>query len=75
MSGYTPASVNAGDRASPGCRCHGRKPAYPSDLTVAEWAVLEGEARAVMAERVAATGRPMVHDLRAALDAIGYVTR
>lgn len=75
MSVYTPASVNAGDCASPGCRCHGRKPAYPSDLTDTEWAVLEGEARAVMAEPVATTGRPMVHDLRAVLDAITYVTR
>ncbi|MEU0571908.1 transposase [Nonomuraea sp. NPDC005983] len=46
-----------------------------SDLTDAEWTVLEGEARAVMAELVAATGRPMVHDLRATLDAINYVTR
>jgi transposase len=35
--------------------------------------VLEGEARGVMAELVA--GRPMVHDLRAVLDGIGYVTR
>ncbi|MER5619853.1 transposase [Streptosporangium sp. NPDC002544] len=75
MSVYTSAFLNASDRASPGCRCHGRKPAYPSDLTNAEWAVLEGEARAVMAELVVATGRPMVHDLRAVLDAIGYVTR
>jgi transposase len=37
--------------------------------------VLEGEARAVMAGLVAATGRPMVHDLRAVLDAINYVIR
>ncbi|MCA2227779.1 transposase [Nonomuraea sp. NEAU-L178] len=36
---------------------------------------MEGEARAVMAELVAVAGRPMVHDLRAVLDAIGYVTR
>ncbi|WP_455432715.1 transposase [Streptosporangium soli] len=28
-----------------------------------------------MAELVATTGRPMVHDLRAVLDAINYVTR
>ncbi|MER6005313.1 IS5 family transposase [Nonomuraea angiospora] len=40
----------------------------------AEWAVLEAEARAMMAELVVVTGRPMVHDLRAILDAIGYVT-
>lgn len=37
--------------------------------------MLEGEARAVMAELVKAMGRPMVHDLRAVVDAIGYVTR
>lgn len=67
--------VNASVCASPGCRCHDREPTYPSDLSDAEWAVLEGEARAVMAELVAATGRPMVHDLRATLDAINYVTR
>ncbi|MFI7449671.1 IS5 family transposase [Nonomuraea sp. NPDC049714] len=65
--------MNASGCASPGCACRGRKPAYPSDLADAEWLVLEGEARAVMAELVA--GRPMVHDLRAVLDAIGYVTR
>jgi transposase len=75
LSVYTPAALDASGCASPGCRCHGRKPSYPSDLTDAEWAVLEGEARAAMAELVAATGRPMVHDLRATLDAINYVTR
>jgi transposase len=37
--------------------------------------VLRPEAEAVMAELRWATGRPMVHDLRAMLDAIGYVTR
>jgi transposase len=75
LSVYTSASLNATVCASPGCGCHGRKPSYPSDLTDAEWVVLEGEARAVMAELVRATGRPMVHDLRAVLDAINYVTR
>ena len=75
MSVYTPATVNASGCASPGCACRGRKPAYPSDLTDAEWSVLEPEARAMMAELVAVAGRPMVHDLRAVLDAIGYVTR
>jgi hypothetical protein len=35
--------------------------------------VLEPEARAAMAELTHASGRPMVHDLRAVLDAIGYV--
>jgi transposase len=75
LSVYTPVAVGASGCASPGCRCHGRKPSYPSDLSDAEWAVLEGEARTVMAELVAVTGRPMVHDLRATLDAINYVTR
>ncbi|WP_345581552.1 IS5 family transposase [Nonomuraea rosea] len=67
--------MNASGCASPGCACRDRKPAYPSDLTDIEWQVLEPEARGVMAELVALTGRPMVHDLRAMLDAIGYVTR
>ncbi|MFB4274390.1 transposase [Nonomuraea sp. MTCD27] len=75
MSVSTPAAVNASGCASPGWACRGRKPAYPSDLADAEWLVLEGEARAVMAELVAVAGRPMVHDLRAVLDAIGYVSR
>ncbi|MGW4411581.1 IS5 family transposase [Nonomuraea sp. NPDC004702] len=75
MSVYTPVTVDASGCASPGCECRGRKPAYPSDLADAEWSVLESEARAMMAELVVVTGRPMVHDLRAMLDAIGYVTR
>src|SRR2546426_3695587 len=50
-------------------------PRYPSDLTDAEWSVLEPEARAVMAGLVRAQGRPMVHDLRAMVDAIAYVVR
>jgi transposase len=37
--------------------------------------VLEPEARAVMAELIRAQGRPMVHDLRAMVDAIAYVVR
>ncbi|MEU8403618.1 IS5 family transposase [Nonomuraea sp. NPDC048892] len=37
--------------------------------------MLEPEARGVMAGLVMVTGRPMVHDLRATLDAIDYVTR
>ncbi|MGH8966672.1 MAG: IS5 family transposase, partial [Actinomycetes bacterium] len=59
-----------------GCACHGRVPRYPSDVTDAEWALLRPEAQAVMAElRRSPAGRPMEHDLRAVLDAIGYVTR
>jgi transposase len=37
--------------------------------------VLRPEAEQVMAEIRRATGRPMVHDLRAMVDAIGYVVR
>jgi transposase len=51
-------------------------PQYPSDVTDAEWEVLCPEAEAVMAElRHNPAGRPMEHDLRAVLEAIGYVTR
>jgi transposase len=51
-------------------------PRYPSDVTDAEWELLRPEAEAVMAElRRSAAGRPMEHDLRTVLDAIGYVTR
>jgi transposase len=60
---------------SEGCACWDRPPRYPSDLTDAEWAVLEPEARAVMAGLIRAQGRPMVHNLRAMVDAIGYVVR
>ena len=60
----------------PGCACHERVPRYPSDVTDAEWELLRPEAEAVMAElRRSAAGRPMEHDLRTVLDAIGYVTR
>jgi transposase len=40
-----------------------------------EWDVLRPEAEQVMAELRRATGRPMSHDLRAMVDAIGYLTR
>jgi transposase len=50
-------------------------PRYPSDLTDAQWALLRPEAEQVMAELRRAGGRPMVHDLRAMLDGIGYVVR
>src|SRR2546421_8796129 len=60
----------------PGCACHQRVPRYPSDMTNAQWALLRPQAQAVMAElRRSPAGRPMEHDLRAVLDAIGYVTR
>jgi len=59
-----------------GCACRDRAPRYPSDMTDAEWGVLRPEAEQVMAElRRGPGGRPMVHELRAMLDAIGYVTR
>jgi transposase len=49
---------------------------YPSDLTDEQWELLEPQARAVMAElRKGPGGAPMSHDLRAMLDAIGYLTR
>jgi transposase len=40
-----------------------------------EWEVLRPQAEQVMAELRRATGRPMSHDLRAMLDAVGYLTR
>jgi transposase len=44
-------------------------------MTDAQWRVLEPHARAVMDEIRRAAGRPMVHDLRAMVDAVGYVVR
>lgn len=74
MSVYPTATGDA-NCPSRGCACHARVPRYPSDLTDAQWAVLEPEARAAMRALVRASGRPMVHDLRAMVDAVGYVTR
>jgi transposase len=75
MSVYLVEAAKASCRVS-GCLCHDRVPRYPSDVTDAEWALLRPEAQAVMAElRRGPGGRPMEHDLRAMLDAIGYVTR
>jgi transposase len=59
----------------PGCLCRDRVPRYPSDMTDGQWRVLEPQARAVMDEIRRAQGRPMVHDLRAMVDAVGYVVR
>ena len=61
--------------SSEGCLCRDRRRSYPSDLSDAEWAVLEPQAREVMRELVRAEGRPMVHDLRAMCDAVAYVVR
>jgi transposase len=44
-------------------------------MTDVQWRILEPQARQVMDEIRRATGRPMVHDLRAMLDAVGYVVR
>jgi transposase len=74
LSVYAPALDDASCAAS-GCWCRTRVTRYPSDLSDAQWSVLEREARGVMAELVVVTGRPMRHDLRAMLDAVGYVTR
>lgn len=75
MSVYPVAALEASCRVS-GCVCRGRRPRYPSDVTDEQWRVLEPEVRAVMAElRKGPGGAPMCHDLRAMLDAIGYVTR
>jgi transposase len=75
MPVYLVEAPKASCRVS-GCLCRDRGPRYPSDVTDAEWELLRPEARAVMAElRRGPGGRPMEHDLRAVLDAIGYVTR
>ncbi|WP_239656484.1 transposase [Mycobacterium riyadhense] len=62
--------------AAAGCPCRDRTQRYPSDLTDEQWKLLSPEVEAVMAQlRRGPGGRAMVHDLRAVLDAIGYVTR
>ena len=50
-------------------------PRYPSDLTNEQWAVLEPRGQWVMRELTVAVGRPMIHDLRAMCDAVGYVVK
>ncbi len=75
MSVYLVAAAKASCPVA-GCRCWDRTACYPSDMTDPEWEVLEPEAEAVMAElRRGPGGRPMSHDLRAVVDAIGYVTK
>ncbi|MFF0147666.1 transposase [Amycolatopsis sulphurea] len=75
MSVYRVEAAQASCGVS-GCACRDRTRRYPSDLTDEQWEVLEPEARAVMAElRKSPAGAPMRHDLRAVLDAIGYLTR
>jgi len=70
-----PADVLRASTTCPGCWCRDRRPRYPSDLSDAQWQVLRPEAEQVMDELRRAAGRPMVHDLRAMADAIGYVAR
>jgi transposase len=70
-----PAGAFGASSSCPGCLCRDRVPRYPSDMTDAQWRVLEPHARAVMDEIRRAAGRPMVHDLRAMVDAVGYVVR
>jgi transposase len=70
-----PVAARDASCASPGCWCQDRLPRYPSDLTDAQWAVLEPRAREVMAGLTVAAGRPMTHDLRAMCDAVSYVVR
>jgi transposase len=75
MSVYRVEAVKASCGVS-GCACRDRTRCYPSDLTDEQWQVLEPQARAVMSElRKSPAGAPMKHDLRAVLDAIGYLTR
>ena len=80
------SSTRSRDACLPDCgpECQLRQPelplsraatALPLELSDAQWAVLQPEARAAMADLVRCSGRPMVHDLRAMVDAIGYVTR
>lgn len=70
-----PAGATGASSSCPRCACRDRRRHYPSDMTDAQWRVLEPEARAVMDQMRRAAGRPMVHDLRAMVDAIGYVVR
>jgi transposase len=74
MPVYPVAALDA-SCATPGCWCRDRVACYPSDLTDAQWELLRPEAERVMAELRQAAGRPMVHDLRAVLDAVFYVVR
>lgn len=74
MSVYPFGAVGA-SFVCPGCPCRDRMRRYPSDMTDAQWRIVEPQARQLMDEIRRATGRPMVHDLRAMLDAIGYVVR
>jgi transposase len=75
MPVYPVAAGFATSCASPGCWCRDRRPCYPSDLTDEQRAVMEPQAREVMAQLTIAAGRPMIHDLRAMCDAVSYVVK
>jgi hypothetical protein len=70
-----PTSASDARCAARGCRCGSRWPVYPSDMSDAEWEVLQAEATGVMAQTRLAPGRPMDHPLRSMLDAVRYVVR
>lgn len=70
-----PTEISRASCPLSGCLCRDRVARYPSDLTEAQWEVLRPEAEQVMAELRRAAGRPMVHELRAVLDAVFYVVR
>jgi transposase len=70
-----PTEISRASCALSGCLCRDRVARYPSDVTDAQWEVLRPEAEQVMAELRRATGRPMVHALRAVLDAVFYLVR
>jgi transposase len=75
MSVYSVVAGKASCGVS-GCGCKTRVGCYPSDLTDPEWEILRPEAEAVMAElRRGRGGRPMVHELRAMVDGVRYVTK
>jgi transposase len=70
-----PVAVPDASCATLGCWCRDRVARYPSDLTDAQWELLRPEAERVMAELRQSAGRPIVHELRAVLDAVFYVVR
>jgi len=74
LSAY-PTAASAARCAVRGCRCGIRRPVYPSDMSDAEWEVLEPEAVQVMAQIRLAPGRPMDHPLRPMVDGVRYVVR
>lgn len=73
MSSYPPETGSA-RCAARGCVCWSRTAHYPSDLSDAEWLILEPIVLEQMGSIVRACGRPAEHDLRAMIDAIRYVT-